>query len=466
MLPSVSSSLLRSNWGSRLSKVWGDSSRSRLGEGGEGGCSSEGEVQDAERKEQVLQKQDYLLLLAKSLVQYGAPNHRIDLILSASSKALGIETSFTMVPGIMIVVFGNSETHTSETKIMYVFTGMGMAFLERTNQVAREVRQGWVSTKEGMRHLESIAEAAEEGYWSLPLMLAGNCMAGFCSCLVSFNGVYLEACIAGGLGLMCGILSWASGKLGAFSDIYEFSATVMVSFIAASLHHHVCFEAVVLSSTVFLLPGTSLTMGLVDTVSQNMLSGAVRMGHALFTAFVIGFGVNMGDRMWRYIEGDVEFTEQVELCSYTSDHWYFVIWVPINIMTYVIGVQGSAKQVPITMVVASLGYLSAYLIRHTLGLPMAAPTVAAFVVGLISNVYARLTQELAVVPVVSSVNFLTPGAVGIRGTWAFLHSDAGKGVTFAEQMFVVALSVATGLFLAGLVVMPFGKRTRSALMAM
>jgi uncharacterized membrane protein YjjB (DUF3815 family) len=94
------------------------------------------------------------------------------------------------------------------------------------------------------------------------------------------------------------------------------------------------------------------------------------------------------------------------------------------------------------------------------------PTVAAaFVVGVVSNLYARVMRDIAVGPMLSGITCLVPGSLGVKGTLEFSVRNPQVGVDFVYEMLVVAASVTVGLLAASVVVFPMKKGRKRFYMA-
>ncbi len=72
---------------------------------------------------EIISRHQYLVKLCRALMLYGAPTHRLEAYMSMSARVLGIEGQFMYLPGTMIISFDDSNTHTTEVKI--VRTGRG-----------------------------------------------------------------------------------------------------------------------------------------------------------------------------------------------------------------------------------------------------------------------------------------------------------------------------------------------------
>jgi uncharacterized membrane protein YjjB (DUF3815 family) len=79
---------------------------------------------------------------------------------------------------------------------------------------------------------------------------------------------------------------------------------------------------------------------------------------------------------------------------------------------------------------------------------MAGPFLAALLLSLAGQIYARGSRRPAEIVVVPGMAVLVPGSVGIRCISALLGSDPVAGVQNGFQMFVIAMALVAGL-LAG-----------------
>ncbi|KAF8760232.1 putative threonine/serine exporter [Rhizoctonia solani] len=60
-------------------------------------------------------RQKFILRLAKALMTYGAPSHRIESQLIAAARVLEVDASFVHLPSIIIAAFGDPASNQSET---------------------------------------------------------------------------------------------------------------------------------------------------------------------------------------------------------------------------------------------------------------------------------------------------------------------------------------------------------------
>ena len=78
----------------------------------------------------------------------------------------------------------------------------------------------------------------------------------------------------------------------------------------------------------------------------------------------------------------------------------------------------------------------------------------AVVVGVGSNLYARLRDRPALVPLTPGIIVLDPGSLGYRSLTAFLDRETMAGVDFAFGMVIVAAALVGGILTANVVMPP------------
>ena len=81
----------------------------------------------AKRKEQerfitqhvaaILERQQFIMKLARAFMMFGAPSHRLEAQMQATARVLEINGQVIYIPGVMLISFGDSATHTSDIKV-------------------------------------------------------------------------------------------------------------------------------------------------------------------------------------------------------------------------------------------------------------------------------------------------------------------------------------------------------------
>ncbi|KAF9122522.1 hypothetical protein BGX30_001923 [Mortierella sp. GBA39] len=411
----------------------------------------------------IMLRQDLLIRLCKSLIRYGAPSHRIELAMEAMCKTFGVDGSFAFLPGLMMISFGDSDTHTSETHLIKCAQGFDMGRLAKVNKIARAVVYGDLEPSEALMELKEINnEKPPYGMWVI--LASFSVSSGLIAPLV-FKGSWYDMLAGMGLGSVVGLTSLLASRYSVYSNVFEVSTSIVIAFVAKALRDYVCFTGVVLSGIVMLLPGLSLTTAIMELSSRYMISGSVRMFYSLIYCLFLGFGLSIGSNLWDVFKEPPPGDLKMGYCHPATEPWRWVLF-PLLAISFNIQLYATPKQWPVMIVCSSVGYavseFAGLYWPHSLHI---AAAVSAFVVGLLGNIYERLTHELAFVPILGAILLIVPGGMGVRSSLLLLDQsgNAAQGTVFALQMIIVALSIAVGLFASTLIVYPLGKK-RNALL--
>ncbi len=78
----------------------------------------------------------------------------------------------------------------------------------------------------------------------------------------------------------------------------------------------------------------------------------------------------------------------------------------------------------------------------------------ALAVGLGSNLYARLRNRPALVPLTPGIIVLVPGSLGYRSLTAFLDHNSQAAVDFAFAMMLVGIAIVGGILTSNAILSP------------
>ncbi|KAF8937441.1 hypothetical protein EDD21DRAFT_382242 [Dissophora ornata] len=401
---------------------------------------------------EILTRQSFMIMMAKALILYGAPSHRIEETCALLARKMELDASFAFLPGLMTISFSDPETHTSDTRHLRCTQGMDMHKLAGVHRIALAVLRG-ESIERANQELEQLT--LEPGIFPLWLTLLGWLGSSAFVTPLAFGGGWWDMLLAGFCGLLVGILGIVASKFPVYGNVFEITASILVGFIAKAFGDRVCFSAVALAGVVVLLPGLLLTQAIMELSSRNIVSGAVRMFYALMYAFFLGFGLTIGAELWDYISGD-DATASASACQHPIDRWwYFLIYPAVSASINIVFNAHPRQWFGMTLVTA-VGFVLTLFLKSG---PQITAAIAAFAVGVTGQLYGRLTGQLSYVPLLSGVLLLVPGSVGVRGILAIIGSDPTQGFTFVLTMIYVAVAITLGVFCSALVWYPFWRRS-------
>ncbi|CAO3673169.1 unnamed protein product [Rhizopus microsporus] len=405
----------------------------------------------------ILQRQDIIIKLGKSLVRTGAPSHRIEAAMEKVSKRLDIVGSYAVLPGLIIVTFGDVETHTSETHLIRCSRSLDIGKLERAYRIASCLARGETDVPEAADLLDDILKGPPT--WKPISIILAYALSSACVAPLFFNGSWTDCWVSAIFGLAVGALTYISEKIPMFSNVFEMAITIPIAVIALALHPYICFAAVAISAIVIALPGYSLTCSVMELSARNLVSGSIHLVYALIYVLFLAFGIGYGCSIWRLSHPDVDLNVLGACQNSLNPYWTF-LFLPLS--TIGLGtVYGADVHQWFPMVLDSaVGYSVYYFVdKYTHSSAVITPSVGAFALGLFGNLYARVTKRLAFVPLMGGTIILVPGSIGVRGAISlFDGSNVEGGSSFVFQVLGIALSLTLGLFLANLVVYPKGKK--------
>lgn len=210
----------------------------------------------------ILARQGYIIKLCRALMLYGAPTHRLEEYLSMSARVLEIEGQFLYLPGCMVVSFDDTSTHTTEVRIVRTVQGIDLGKLKDVHQVYKEVMHDVIGVEEGTERIEAIIAAREKFHpWTRVLIFG---LTSATAAPFSFKARFIDLPLAFCLGCLVGALQLiVAPKSNMYSNVFEVSATVIVSFMgrafgSISNSNLFCFSAITQGGIVMLLPGYSV----------------------------------------------------------------------------------------------------------------------------------------------------------------------------------------------------------------
>ncbi|KAG0069966.1 hypothetical protein BGZ90_012814 [Linnemannia elongata] len=409
----------------------------------------------------IVLRQDYVLRLARAMIKFGAPSHRLEDAVDHTARTLELNLQCVYMPNVMIVAFTDYETHTSETHLLKVSAGLNMYKFAQVHQILKMVTHSAMPVEEAIMKLDAIN--TEKDLWPRWLIILSYALASACTAPMFFKGGWVDAGVSFLIGGTVGMMAWLSEKVPSYAHICEITMSVVVAFVAEALHDNVCRSSVKWAGIVMLLPGYTITCSILELSSRHMISGSVRLFYAIIFSLLLGYGLTIGASLWNLF--DHSSSPQVDpVCPNPLDPKWNILFVPVFAITLNIWLKAHPRQWVLATILSILGYMVSYS-SSTWGHAKTevSSALASFAIGLCGNLYQRATHQLTFQAVVCAVFFLVPGSLGLKSALALFTDDMAGGVNFALQMVITAIAISVGLFASALVVYPMGK-ARSAQM--
>ncbi|KAJ9312882.1 hypothetical protein DTO271D3_6796 [Paecilomyces variotii] len=473
--------------------------RSKGGSMNENKLRLEDEIRVTIHIAEIIARQRFIMQLCKALMMYGAPTHRLEEYMSMTAKVLEVDAQFLYFPGCMVISFDDPSTRTTEVKLLRVAQGVNLARLADTHRVYKNVMHDIIGVEEATSELEEILNRKPRfGKWVMVLVygLASMTIGPF-----AFEARPIDLPMIFVLGCLLGILQHVVAPNSAlYSNVFEVFATVLNSFLARALgsirwgvvngkqQYLFCFSTLVQSSIALILPGFMVLCSSLELQSHQMIAGSIRMVYAIIYSLFLGYGITTGTTIYGLIDGGASSDISCPPSSINNQYLQRFPFVAITVFWIVIINKGKWKQLPVMFFIAMAGYTVNFWSTKRIGSNVqVAQSLGAFAIGTMGNLYSRLWHGHAATAILPAIFIMVPSGLAstgslitgvqsadqIRGNVTSHGGQSGpenangniqqaQGNNAASNigsgMIQVAIGITVGLFLAALVVYPYGKR--------
>jgi uncharacterized membrane protein YjjP (DUF1212 family) len=384
-------------------------------------------------QKEFIQIRRFILKLGKMLHKYGSPSFRLEAYLTEVATHLGVHASFNSTPTYLIIVLWSDHHEDEYNHSARMQPGdLDMNSLSLTDELAYQLLSGDISLAEADKRLDEI-DALPSPY--------GKSLTG-----IAF-GLSTSA-----FSMLMGA-RWSEIMYAGLEPVASFS----VGLVACAINHYsspgINIWLIILSSLIILVPGLSLTMGLAELSSRNMVSGTARVMDATMQLFKLYFGAFLGVSLGFQLFGQQEVELAVTLPVWVN--WLGVFMLSVGLVAIF---RTRMKHVPWAITSTFIAYAastwsSAYL-ENGLG-----AFVGAFALGVFANMFSRIANAPSTIVAMHGLIVLVPGSKTYIGLNSFISGqDIIRTDHIGQETFLILMSLVAGLIFAN-VVMP----TRKAL---
>lgn len=168
----------------------------------------------------VLARQTFILRLAKALMLFGSPSHRLESQLKATAVVLDVQAEFVHMPNIVIVSFGDFDTKTSQTHFIKVSGVLQLGRLHAVHKIYRNVVHDDVGVEEATAELNRLIRAKPIFGTFIKTILAALCTGLICP--MAFGGSFVDMLVAAGEGALLSYLQFGiASKNAMYSNVFE-----------------------------------------------------------------------------------------------------------------------------------------------------------------------------------------------------------------------------------------------------
>lgn len=394
---------------------------------------------------------DLLVRLGRMLLEYGCPTQRLEACLRFTAECHGCEAEVFAVPTGLWMSLRRPGEEPSIRLVRVQRWAIRLDRLAELDQAFNAVADGRLNPEDAHIWLDALEEAPPR-YGTAIRLLAGSMAAA--SAAVVFGGGLLMGVLGFALGLVNGLVGHLLGRAARTRLLVDFVAGVLVgaaAWLAADIAPELPRKPLVLAGIIMNVPGLTLTAGLAEVASKNLVSGAGRLLDATMVFLALLFGV----AMMATLEQAVYPERAVALMGgAAAPFWAIGLATIITGLSFGVIFSVARRDLPLAIFSACLAW-GASLLTSCYAVPgPAAAFVGALVCGLYANLFARLTDRPAQVVLVPGIVMLVPGTFGFVSFEQVIWGNVTAGTAGMMQTLLVAGALVIGLLLANAALSP------------
>jgi uncharacterized membrane protein YjjB (DUF3815 family) len=265
------------------------------------------------------------------------------------------------------------------------------------------------------------------------------------------NGSLTEIGYAGVLGLLLGVLAQLAAGMPRLAANLDALSAFLVALITAWIAHTfaaISPRLVLTAGLIVLLPGLTLTVAAVEVATQHLVSGTARFAGAIAVLLKLAFGALVGARLASALGW-----QPLAPLSSAQPAWLEAASLVIAATAFALLFKARIRDWWVVFLAAFISYGCTKVATPALG-PELGLFVAALVVSVCSNVYARIARRPGATFRLPGLILLVPGSVGFRSLYFVFEKDVFLGLDTAFSVVTLIAALVAGLVLGNSVVSP------------
>lgn len=387
-----------------------------------------------------------LVRVARALLGFGLPAHRVESALGRLAEALGYRVDALCTPTGMMVTL--SDGHRRQTRV--VRTEPGGNDLERLGALHRlvdRVERHELAPAEASARLDKILGRPER-YGHLAVVASTAAASGASAALLGGGPGDLLPALA--LGALVGVMLRLAGRSATFARVLPAVAALLTSLLArlfAATSDGVHESILVIAAVIVLLPGFTLTVATMELASAHVVSGTARLVGAFATLVQLGFGVALGHRIATWLPAPPAAGPAPDI------GWLVPAAYVVAGLAFCVKLKAAPRDIPWVVLATLFAAGGASLGNLWLG-PELGALLGATVIGLLAHAYARKAHRPALLMLTPGILILVPGSLGFLSVESMLESDVLAAAETAFRMILIATSLAAGVLVASVAIPP------------
>ncbi|GAA5870716.1 hypothetical protein JCM8547_005037 [Rhodosporidiobolus lusitaniae] len=423
----------------------------------------------------ILERQEFILKLARAFMMFGAPSHRLEAQIQATARVLELPYCTAMyLPNLMLINFADPATCTSDIKFVKQPSGLDFGKLKTAYYIYNKTIRDKLSVSDASSRLDDLLVSPPKYSLLQNIVLGG--LAGAFIMPSAFYGSFIDMLAAIPLGGLLVLTQVFLARNTLYSSLFEIVVCVINSAVAGALSYtdQFCYYSISAGSIVLVLPGYLVFCAALEIANRSIVSGAVRITYAALYALFLGFGLSAGAEIYTMggredLAGGGDYTcaylrEDAPWWRATVSPWFYFLTIPGFLFCMAIkhGQPIFRRDTLIMVLIGGAVFATNYWAAFAFtNMPALTSAFGAFVVGVLGNAYSRLTRESATVVMVVGCFVQLPSGLANGGLLSFAQSSTRRNA--GANNFSNAVNAAGGLIRVTIGIC-FGLYTAAALM--
>lgn len=238
----------------------------------------------------VLERQEFILQLARACMLFGAPTHALEEHIEDTARVLDVTCQSVLILSFMVISFKDDYSQTSTIRIIKQSTALDLGKLRALSYLHKAVIKDQISVSEASDEISGLM--LRKPFYGMFTSCALGAACSICISQPSFNASFIDLLVIAPLGAFVILAQSLTARyFKRFNSVLEVLLTGTVSFAACALSatSHFCFASVLSGSIVLLLPGWLVCQSALELQNRSITSGSIRLVwtliYALFCAF-------------------------------------------------------------------------------------------------------------------------------------------------------------------------------------
>ncbi len=392
----------------------------------------------------------FVIKLGEKIHGYGPNAARLEWYLNRITKFFGYQGIFRSTPDQISFAFSQDGTEWQKIHISAMSgTGTELNRLAKVGELINDMENGKLSIAQASKRLDEIDKLAHP--WgnfttALSYVLVGVAFP------VLLGGSWMDLILSGIFSLVVFFMVMKSGSKGPLAAEWLPISTAFVAGILAGISRFFFPEInvvlVTLSAILILIPGYSVSVGVVEIVSKHINSGLSNLVGGLIYLFKQFAGAWLGVKAVSLF-----LSFPVAIAAIPIDSQWLWFFMPLIIVGLGIAMQTPYRDFFWTCLAMGIAYGGILLGSNMAGSNFG-NLMGTILLVLFTNIWARKTGRPPSIVLVPAFILLVSGSIGFRGLAAFATGDMHTGGIEFMQMFIVAITLAAGLLIGNTIIKP------------